>query len=169
MVLSAVGAALASGAKPVIAVVGHQAARVRVCLPAEAVIIVDNKEHRQGVSTSIRAAIEALPADIDGALFMLADMPRVTAPHVDRLIAAFEAAAGRTVCVPTFDGRRGNPVLWPARHFAGLRALTGDVGGRALFASHADAVLEVAMPDDGVLFDIDRPQAWLGADPGRSG
>ncbi len=159
MVTRAVDAALASQADPVIVVVGHDAAKVREALGARKVRIVENPDYAQGLSTSVRAGLAALPADVDGALFALGDMPRVTAAHLDRLIAAFNPAEGRAICMPTFRAKRGNPVLWANRFFPELASLAGDAGARGLIGQRSDQLCEVEMADSGVLLDVDTPEA----------
>ncbi|MBI3709210.1 MAG: NTP transferase domain-containing protein [Proteobacteria bacterium] len=159
MVERAVAAALASQARPVIVVTGHDGARVRAALAGKSVTFVDNPDFATGLSTSVKAGITALPGDVDGALFVLGDMPRVTPAHLDRLIAAFSPADGRLICVPTHHAKRGNPVLWAARFFAEMQAIDGDRGARTLLGEHAERVCEVDMADDGVLLDIDTPDA----------
>ena len=86
-------------------------------------------------------------------------MPLVDAGVVGRLIAAFNPAEHRSICVPVHNGQRGNPVLWGRQHFEALKSLTGDKGARALFDQYADELVEVAMPDEAVLTDIDTPEA----------
>jgi molybdenum cofactor cytidylyltransferase len=159
MVARAVDAALASQAGSVTVVTGHDGSRVRQALAGRDVEIVENADYAAGLSASVRAGLAALPADIDGAVFLLGDMPRVTAAHIDRLIAAFNPDEGRAICVPTWRAKRGNPVLWSSRFFAEMRALEGDTGARGLLRAHADQVCEVEMGDDGVLIDVDTPEA----------
>jgi molybdenum cofactor cytidylyltransferase len=159
MARRAVDAARASQAEPVVAVIGHDAPRVRDALAGSTVTIVENPDYAAGLSTSLRVGLAALPAQLDGVVVMLGDMPRVSARHIDRLIAAFNPTEGRAICVPTHRAKRGNPVLWDARFFAEMQALAGDAGARSLLARHADQVCEVAMDDDGVLLDVDTPAA----------
>jgi molybdenum cofactor cytidylyltransferase len=109
-------------------------------------------------STSLQIGIAALPANIDGALVCLGDMPLVTAAVLDRLIAAFSPLEGRAICVPTWNGKRGNPVLWDRRFFAAMADLAGDVGAKHLIGEHADLVCE-SYVHDAVLTDIDTPEA----------
>jgi len=151
-------AALASKAAPVVVVTGFEADAVRAALTGLDVALVHNPDFAKGMSASLIAGLANLADDIDGALVCLGDMPRVTADHLDRLIAAFDPAAGRAIGVPTFQGKRGNPVLWARRFFPRIRGLTGDVGARALIGEHADLVYEVPVEDDGVLFDVDTPE-----------
>ncbi|NIP81486.1 MAG: NTP transferase domain-containing protein, partial [Gemmatimonadetes bacterium] len=75
------------------------------------------------------------------------------------LVAAFDPGEGRGICVPVVEGTRGNPVLWGARYFEELQRLEGDVGGRPLLVEHAGDVHEVGVAGDGVLRDIDTPEA----------
>jgi OHCU decarboxylase len=157
MVARAVDAALASQAGPVIVVVGNDAGRVRAALAGREVTIVENRGFADGLSSSLRAGLAALPAGADAAVVLLGDMPRVGAHHLDRLIGAFDPLEGRAICVPRSHGRRGNPVLWCAAYFPELSALTGDAGARALIAGYPDRKIEVEMPDDGVLVDVDTP------------
>ena len=158
LIAHAVAAATGSLAAPVLVVVGHEAAAVRRALAGHAVAFVDNPAYAAGLSTSLRAGIAALPAGAAAAIILLGDAPRVRAPHIDRLIAAFAADPTQPICVPEFAGRRGNPVLWPRRFFPNLLTLEGDRGGRALLDSELDPVRRVVMDDPGVLFDVDTPE-----------
>ncbi len=147
----------ASSADPVVVVTGHQAERVRAALAGRDVTMVHNADFAQGLSTSLKCALAALDDEVDGAVVCLGDMPGVSAGHIDKLIAAFDPVEGRGICVPTFNGKRGNPVLWDRRYFGEIAEVAGDVGARHLIGEHADAVCEVAMGDDGVLTDLDTP------------
>jgi molybdenum cofactor cytidylyltransferase len=159
MVARAVGAVLQSQARPVVVVTGNEAERVRAALAGREVTFAHNPDFAEGLSTSLKCGIAAVPGDCDGALVCLGDMPRVAARDLDRLIAAFNPAEGRAICVPVSGGRRGNPVLWARRFFADIQQLAGDVGAKHLIGAYPEAVAEVATGDDGVLIDIDTPQA----------
>jgi molybdenum cofactor cytidylyltransferase len=97
--------------------------------------------------------------DIDGAAVLLGDMPWITADDLTALTSAFAPDEGRAICVPLRGRQRGNPVLWSARYFDELKLLDGDVGGRHLLAEHDDEVCEVSVPGDGVVMDVDVPEA----------
>src|SRR3546814_11389315 len=75
-------------------------------------------------------------------------MPRLSPAIVNRLIAAFNPVEGRAICVPTWQGKRGNPVLFARRFFAEMQEVAGDTGARALIGEHAEVVTEVAMDDN---------------------
>jgi len=159
MVRRVVDAAVASQAKPVIVVTGNDQGKTQAVLRGCKATFVHNAKFAEGMSTSLQAGLAALPANADGAVICLGDMPLVTATVLDRLIAAFNPLEGRAICVPTWNGKRGNPVLWDRRFFAAMGELAGDVGAKHLIGEHADLVAEVAMSDDAVLTDIDTPEA----------
>ena len=148
-----------SSVRPVVVVTGHEAGRVEKALAGTDVRLVHNPEYRQGLSGSIRAGLTALPESVQAAVICLGDMPLVTSVHVDKLVAAFDSAEGREICVPVFEGKRGNPVLFARRFFEEITAVRGDVGARHLIGEYEEYVCEVAMDDRAVLVDVDSPQA----------
>jgi molybdenum cofactor cytidylyltransferase len=148
-----------SRADPIVVVTGHERERVAATLKDLSVTLVHNSDFAQGLSTSLKVGLASLGADIDGALVCLGDMPRVSAAEVDRLIGAFNPVEGRGIVVPTLKGKRGNPVLWSKHFFAEMTQVSGDVGARHLIGTYPEMVAEVEMVGDGVLTDIDTPQA----------
>ena len=152
-------AALASRARPVIVVIGHQHERVEAALAGLDVVFVHNPAYADGLSTSLRAGVAATPVSADGVIVCLGDMPHVNARLIDRLLTAFDPELGALIVVPTIAGKRGNPVVWSRRFFNELAALTGDVGARGLIAVHSEAIAEVAVTDAAAFTDIDTPDA----------
>jgi molybdenum cofactor cytidylyltransferase len=152
---------IASQAKPIIVVTGHQHERVERALSGLPVTFVHNADFAEGLSTSLKAGINAVPAEADGAVVTLGDMPQVSAKLIDRLITAFDPERGALVVVPTFDGKRGNPVLWSRRFFSDLMTIDGDVGARHLIGSYPEAVTEVPVEDAAALTDVDTPEALI--------
>ena len=159
MVQWAVEAARESQAEAVYVVVGHEAEAVRAALAGDAVSFIDNPDYADGISTSIRRAVATLPDEFDGAVVCLGDMPRIGPQQIDRLIAAFNPVEGRAICIPTWRGKRGNPVLIGRQFFAEIQEISGDVGARYLIGQYPDLVCEVEMGDNAVLVDVDTPQA----------
>jgi molybdenum cofactor cytidylyltransferase len=151
-----VAAALASRARPVVVVTGHEAAAVREALAGMDVTFAHNPSYAEGMSTSLRAGLLAA-GPVSAALICLGDMPRLAPHHLDAVIAAHRD--DETIIVPTFDGKRGNPVLWPRRYFAEITALTGDVGARALIDRYAEHVASLPIDDPAILVDVDTPAA----------
>jgi molybdenum cofactor cytidylyltransferase len=71
--------------------------------------------------------------------------------------------------VPTYNGKRGNPVLWDRRFFPEMAGIAGDVGARHLIGEHAELVTEIEAEDAGIFLDIDTPEAYraLNREPGQ--
>ena len=159
LVRIAVEEALGSRARPVIVVTGHQREQVEAALKDLDVTLVHNPDFGLGLSTSLKAGIAAVPAEADGAIVCLGDMPQVDASLIDKLIAAFDPERGALVVVPSIEGKRGNPVVWSRRFFSDLAALEGDIGARHLIASYPEAVTEVPLSDRAALVDVDTPDA----------
>jgi molybdenum cofactor cytidylyltransferase len=152
-------AALASKARPVIVVTGHQRERVEAALAGLPVRFAHNASFAEGLGTSLKAGIAAVPPEADGAIICLGDMPQVDAALIDRLIGAFDPDKGALAVVPTINGHRGNPVVWSRRFFPDLMAVEGDVGARHLIGRYAEAVTEVPLAGTAALTDIDTPEA----------
>jgi molybdenum cofactor cytidylyltransferase len=159
LVRHAVEAALGSAASPVIVVTGNAGPEVQRALAPLTPSFVDNPDFSKGLSTSLKSGLKAMPADCDGVLVLLGDMPGVSSALLDRLIAAFDPSEDRAICVATRHGNRGNPVLWARRFFPEMLAIEGDVGARHLIAQYGELVCEVEAADDGPLTDIDTPEA----------
>jgi molybdenum cofactor cytidylyltransferase len=153
----------ASRVRRIVVVTGHEHDRVEASLAGLDVDFVHNPDYADGLSTSLRAGIchlmDSEEDPVDGVVVCLGDMPRVSAALIDKLIAAFNPLEGRGICVPTYDGKRGNPVLWPVALFPAMTKVAGDVGARAVIGENEELVCEIAVDDDAVLLDIDTVDA----------
>ncbi|MDO8787970.1 MAG: molybdopterin-binding/glycosyltransferase family 2 protein [Sulfuritalea sp.] len=154
-------AALASRCTSVLVVTGFAAEEVQTCLAGLEVNFAHNPEYETGMASSLRSGLAALPADVDAAVVLLADMPWIDGGHVDRLLAAFDPEQPKIVA-PVKDGRRGNPILWPRCFFAEMKAVEGDVGARDVLRRHAEQIECVAFDDDAIFADVDTPEALTG-------
>ncbi len=135
-------AALESGLDPVIVVFGYDAEAVEKGLAALPVQLVFDPDFESGKSTSVRKAIEALPARTGAAFFMVADQPPTAASVIRDLVKAHRRTLA-PACVPVFDGQNGPPVLFDRALFGELRELRGDAGVQALLEKHGTAVVSV--------------------------
>ncbi|MBP0462944.1 molybdopterin-binding/glycosyltransferase family 2 protein [Roseomonas sp. PWR1] len=162
MVARVVDNALASHARPIIVVTGHERDRVEEALSGRPVLFAHAEHYAEGLSASLKAGLAALPEEAEGFLVCLGDMPLVAGPMLDRLIAAFDPEEGRAIVMPTFRGKQGNPMLWSREFLPEMASITGDVGARHLVGKHADRMVEVEMADDAVLRDFDTTDALKG-------
>ena len=152
--------ALASAAGPVIVVTGHQRDKVEAALQGLNVQLVHNPDYAEGLGTSLRVGIAAVPNEVDGAIVCLGDMPQVDAGLIDTLLDAFDPECGALIVVPTIEGRRGNPVVWARRFFPDLMSIGGDFGARYLIGNYAEAVIEVPVAGEAALTDVDTPESF---------
>jgi molybdenum cofactor cytidylyltransferase len=155
-----VEAALASRARPVVVVTGHQQAEIEAALHGLDVRFVHNAAYVDGMSTSLKAGMASLPGEDTGCVVLLGDMPLVRPAIIDRLIDSHLAQPAARALVPVAGGRRGNPVLLTSSLRPVLAGLAGDVGARALLQAAGDDVLDVMVgEDEAVLIDVDTPEA----------
>lgn len=159
LVRHAAEAALGSKASPVIVVTGKDGDAVKAALKGLDVRFADNPAFAEGLSSSLKAGIRAVPEESAGAVICLGDMPQVSGALIDRLIGGFAPERGAVIVAPVRNKQRGNPVLWARRFFPELLKLEGDIGARKLASFYDEGLLEVEVSDDGAFADIDTPQA----------
>ena len=157
MVAAVAATAISAGYAPVFAVTGHDAERVSASLAGLDVGIVSNPDYAEGMASSIRHGIDALPGHVAGVAICLGDMPWVAEATLGALLADFSPAPADTICRPVCGGRPGNPVLFGRDFFAELTRLAGDRGAKAVIAAHPQAVRDVVVEDPGIFRDLDRP------------
>jgi len=157
LVLRAVDTLLDSQIDQVIVVVGHEAERVKESLSGRPVTVVVNPDYRDGLSTSVRAGLAAVPAAADAIMICLADQPLLEPADVNRLVRAFAEARqqGKSIVVPFFKGQRGNPVILDTSYKESILEVVGDVGCRRVIKRNPDRVWTVEMETDHVVRDVD--------------
>jgi molybdenum cofactor cytidylyltransferase len=157
LVARVVDAALQSNLMSTSVVVGHRAHDLKKELLGKGVVFVSSPNYERGLAESLKEGLASLPAGIDGVMILLADMPFITFEHINALIVAFNPLAPRNIVVPVWQGRRGNPIIWPAHYIPRMMQLRGDRGARSLLQEFSENVHSVAMPTDAVLIDVDTP------------
>ncbi len=154
------GQFLASRARPVLVILGHEAERVRSEVRLDDALVVVNPEYRKGMLSSIRAGLRALEGEpVSGALICPVDLPDVSTAVVDLVISQFERTRAAIV-VPAYEGRRGHPVLFAQPLFEELLKAPDSVGARQVVWDHANEVLEIPTEDRGIIMDIDTPEQY---------
>jgi molybdenum cofactor cytidylyltransferase len=149
--------ALLAGLDPVIVVLGAFESQIAATLSYENVQIVSNPDWQTGQSSSLKAGVNALLDDCDGALFLLADQPQLSVHLVDALLG--EAESGAVAVAPLIDGQRANPVYFSRAAFQLLKSITGDQGGRAVMREVNVKCVE--WYDEMQARDIDEPEDYL--------
>ncbi|MBO0346489.1 molybdopterin-binding/glycosyltransferase family 2 protein [Roseibium sp. CAU 1637] len=160
-----VKAAIASPCDPVIVVSGHQADGIAAALEGLDVIHVHNPDYVEGMGTSLRAGVRALPEDAVGALILLGDMPEIGALQIQQLVDRFVSSQAHSIVAAGTNGRRANPVLWPSCFFPRLSELSGDIGARAVLEDNRE-LLEIVEIGEAARLDLDTPEtlrSYLGS------
>ncbi len=138
----------------VVVVLGAHAEEIRARVPFGGERVVFNPDFARGMSTSIQAGLRALPEGVEAALIVLGDQPLVSSQTMNSLIDEYRRARPIAV-VPTFRGRRGNPVLVDKSLFGQMMEIEGDIGFRPILACRPDETTELDVDDPGVVSDVD--------------
>ena len=146
---------LAAPVAEIVVVLGAHAAQIAPVTHGLPVTLAVNRAWARGISGSVKMGLRALRSDVDGALFLLADQPRVTPELLTRLIHA-HATSDSPIVAPRAGGRRGNPVFFARSIFPELMQITGDQGGRAVIARREHDIFWVET-EERILSDIDVP------------
>lgn len=145
---------LNSAVDEVIVVLGHRAEEMIKTIAAKPVKIIANPNYRQGMSTSIITGLILVDSQAQAVMLALGDQPLVDSPTINRLIEGFYSH-DKGIAIPTYQGRRGHPIIFAIKYKPKLLELEGDIGGRGITQDHPDDVLEVAVDSESVIADID--------------
>lgn len=150
-------AARATSLAPVV-VLGHDADAVADALHGQACTAIINQNYAEGMASSLKAGIKSIDPGADFCLICLGDMPFVRAETIEALQLSAARMGEARIFIPTFNGKRGHPVLWHRSMLGDLQAVTGDKGGRDIIHAHEALVCEVPVSDPGILIDLDTPE-----------
>lgn len=154
----AVRRALAGGLSPLTVVLGHEpdAARREIeDLPCRWAL---NPLYEQGVNTSLKHGVGALPPEARAATVLLADMPFVSPEMIAAMIARYRASAAPLV-ISDYEGINAPPMLYDRSLFPELLAMTGEGCGRQVVKRHR-AEAEVLSWPAAALADLDVPEDY---------
>ncbi len=139
-------------------ILGADAVQVEERLKMEPSNLVVNADWKQGQLSSIHAALRSLsPSPTDGILLCMVDHPLITSGVVATLVESFYAS-GKPIVLPTYQGRRGHPVIFSSALYNELLAAPLDTGARAVVWAHAAEVLEVPTSEEGVVLNLNDPE-----------
>ena len=116
---------------------------------------VKNINFREGLSSSLKAGLANITPTPSAVIICLADMPKIQPEHINQLIENFDPLKGWEICIPTNNGKRGNPVLIGSRFFPYIFETSGDFGAKQVMKQHSDKIVEVEIGTSDIHFDID--------------
>ena len=147
--------------EPIFAVLGHQADVVEPTL-GRGIDVIRHEDWAQGMGSSIARGVSSIEAahHPDAFLLCVGDLPGLRASAVRSVRDVFVREGNAdSIVVPTFEGSEGHPVLFGRSHAKALAALQGDLGARKILEANASSVIRVPVADDGILRDVDTPEA----------
>ena len=127
--------------------------------PDKKLLIVVNTDPGRGISSSIKLGLEEVSEGARGVMVLLGDQPLVSTEVIDKLIDTFDLDP-KKIIVPTYNGKDGNPVIFPAESIGDLRTISGDKGAKNIIYNHLDMVIKVEVGDLGSMEDIDTPEDY---------
>ena len=149
-----------SGIEKIIVVLGADAGRITHALAGAQVIIALNEQYQTGQLSSVIAGLRVAESfSPDAILLHPVDHPLISKTVTASIIQRFKQN-GSSIIVPTFNGRRGHPVLFSSKLFEEIKNAPPDVGARSVVWSHASEVVEIETDDGGILFNVDTPEDY---------
>ena len=150
----------ASGLGHIVVVTGHQPDAVQAIATQHGVYVAHNPDYEAGeMLSSLKVGLQALPEEITAALVVLGDQPSIQADIVRQVVAAYTRGQGDIVA-PSYNMRRGHPMLIGRLYWDELFALPADGAPRDVVNRHADRIAYVSVEADSVLRDVDTPQDY---------
>jgi molybdenum cofactor cytidylyltransferase len=168
VVRRAVRRAIVAELDPVIVVLGHEAERIErelegvgpTCRTAV------NADYASGINSSLRTGIANLPATVDAAVVMLADMPFVTADMIASLVERYHSRGRPPLVISDYDGVNAPPMLYDRALFPELQTMEGEGCGKVVVRRHRGSA-EVLKWAAEKLADLDVPSDYLAAGGSR--
>jgi molybdenum cofactor cytidylyltransferase len=154
-----------AGIERVAVVLGCHAEEIRraVSLPGAEMIV--NRDYARGQTSSLQAGLRGLEgADLEAVVLCLVDHPAVSAATIRTLLQSFRESAAPVV-IPTYQGRRGHPVLLARTLFDELLRLGAEDAANVVVRAHRAATRFVEVDDPGILVDVDDPETYRTLSP----
>ena len=120
------------------------------------VTFVVNLARAEGMASSLRAGVAALPDEVEAVVVALGDQPLASAEVTQALCARWREG-GVDAVAPVYADGRGHPVLFGRSCFAALMSLRGDVGARSVLEGLGGRLGLIAVEGDAPL-DVDTPE-----------
>lgn len=151
---------LGSKLDEVIVIIGHEGERIRAHIQHKPIKIVSNPDYQGGMLTSARCGVRSISRSADAFALTLVDLPLITSDLINLVIDAYTQTE-HGIAVPSYNCRRGHPVIFNRRYADDIFALDSESNGvRSVFRTHAADIHYVIVDTDRVLKDIDYQQDY---------
>lgn len=130
----------------IVVVLGAHAEAIRATADLDDTVAIVNPDWREGMASSIRAGILALPASASAALIMLCDQPLINSTHLQTILSLWQTEPVHIVA-SRYNDAIGVPALFPAGFFRPLLQLKGDRGAKRLLMESSENLITVPLPE----------------------
>ncbi len=152
---------LASPVDEVVVVTGCDAERVSEALQAYPVRCVFNPDFAAGeMISSVQVGLRALGSDVTAALLAVGDQPQIEGRIIEQVLAAWRAGPVDRIVIPSYQMRRGHPMVLPRCVWPAVWALGWQDSLRSLWRDHAGQIEHVVVDTPSILGDLDTPEDY---------
>ena len=145
-----------SNINEIIIVLGHDSNNTKRALKQIKFKKVFNEFYSHGISSSIISGLKAINTSAKGVMICLGDMPQIKTSSYNLLIEKFNTTLNeKKIVLPTYNNKKGNPIILSSFYFSYLYRLKGDIGARDLIEKYASNIIRTEIDDEGLLKDID--------------
>ena len=149
---------LASRVDQVLVITGHDHEQLQRTLANYPVTLEYNDQYTQGMLSSVRCGLKALPENCTGVLVALGDQPTLKARTVNHMLDQFLQYP--QIVLPVHQGRRGHPLLFSRTYVPEILTQYDTTGLRGLLQAHEQAIREVPVDSAAILWDLDTPDDY---------
>ena len=118
-----------------------------------------NENYKRGMLSSVKCGIRSLPASCEAVMIFPGDQPMIPAEAINTVIKAY-MNSGKGIVIPTFQKKRGHPLLIDRKYFEEVEKLDENEGLRELAKIFIEDVFEVETDQEGILKDIDTKEEY---------
>lgn len=140
-------------------IIGHQAEYLIPLLEKLGVAWKENPRYQEGMFTSVQCAMHSLPEQVKAFFLIPVDIPLVRPQTLETLCQAWHAT-GQGIIHPVFWGKRGHPPLISADYRDTILQSHGEGGLKAVLLPFSEDILEIEVPDEHCVLDMDTPQDY---------
>jgi molybdenum cofactor cytidylyltransferase len=138
----------------VVVVLGHRATDIAAVIQPLPVQLLYNPDYQHGMTTSIQVAVRDITPIPDAYLLALVDQPHLDQGLIQQLLTAY-ACTSKGIIIPTYQGKRGHPIVIAARYRQDILALGPQQGLYLVTRAHPEDTLHMPVDNDDILRDID--------------
>ena len=155
MIEKIVDSSLKSVANNTIVVLGYENEILQRLLINKNITTVVNTEYLKGQSSSLQMGISALTEDCDAAVVILGDMPDINSTLINQLIENYSPGDNKSIIIPTYKNKKGNPVLMGREFFPDILSIKGDKGAKDIIKVNKKYINEIPQKQSAIINDID--------------